>query len=380
MDSRKHICFTFAGDIHRDSRLRRITEALSPIYRVSVIALSDAPPAQPAGVDLISIPRTNASLRRALPTFWLNASRVAAGIRADVYFASDLYTLPAAARAAKAVSARLVYDSRELYTSIAALQGRSVTQRFWSLLERVYARRADLLFTVNASIADLLRGRGYRNVSVLRNVTDWKTTEDENVFRTLLNIPEHVVVLLSQGGLQKGRGAIPMLHAVAKVPDCALVFLGDGPMGPEVLRHARENGIEERVFLLPAVPSVELPRYTASADVGVCLIEALGESYRLSLPNKLFEYLAAGLPVLASDGPEISAVLQETGAGISVNPADAQALEEALRRLVHDRQLRARYATNAKRAAEQYTWDAEKRILLDAVRVLIGEELVKSKG
>jgi glycosyltransferase involved in cell wall biosynthesis len=371
MDARKHICFTFAGNISRDSRLRRFAETLALHYRVSVVALSDAESAPPAGVEVITLPRAHASLRRSLPSFWMHASRVAAELRADVYFASDLYTLPAAARAAKRNGARLVYDSRELYTSIAALQDRAMTQRFWSLLERVYARRADLLFTVNTSIADILRDRGYGRVAVVRNLPDWRSPAGGSVLRQLLEIPDTVLILLSQGGLQKGRGALPMLQAVANVADCALVFLGDGPLGPELLRHAQDIGIAHRVFVLPAVPSIELPRYTASADVGVCLIESLGESYRLSLPNKLFEYLAAGLPVLASDGPEISTVINETGAGITVDAMDGQAVTQALQLLVHDQQVRLRCAENAARAGKLYTWDAEKNTLLEALRLLM---------
>ncbi|MCZ7555420.1 MAG: glycosyltransferase [Bacteroidia bacterium] len=371
MDARKHICFTFAGDISRDSRLRRFASTLADAYRVSVIALSDAPSPHLQDIDVRNIPPGHSSLRRALPAFWFHAARMAEALRADLYVASDLYTLPAAARAAKAATAPLIYDSRELYTSIAALRGRALTQRFWSLIERVYAPRADTLLTVNTSIADILRGRGYGHVAVVRNVADWKAAGRENLLRSLLDIPENVVVLLSQGGLQKGRGALPMLRAVAQVSDCALVFLGDGPLASDVLQHARDKGMAERVFVLPAVPSVELQRYTVSADVGICLIEALGESYRLSLPNKLFEYLAAGLPVLASDGPEISAVIREAGAGISVNPANGQAVTQALQLLVHDRQLRGRCAENASIAAEHYTWENEKAVLLDAIRMLI---------
>lgn len=371
MDARKHICITFAGDVTRDSRLRRFATTLADAYRVSIIALSDAPSPHLQDIEIRNIRPGHSSLRRALPAFWYHAARIAEERRADLYVASDLYTLPAAARAAKAAAAPLLYDSRELYTAIAALRGRALTQRFWSLIERVYARRADMLLTVNTSIADLLRSRGYGRVSVVRNVTDWKTEGRENLLRAQLRIPEDVVVLLSQGGLQKGRGAMPMLRAVAEVSDCVLVFLGDGPLTHDVQQHAREKGIADRVFVLPAVPSVELPRYTASADVGICLIEALGESYRLSLPNKLFEYLAAGLPVLASDGPEISSVIREAGAGISVHPANGQAVKQALQLLVHDRQLRLRLAENAANAATQYTWEQEKTVLLDAIRMLI---------
>ncbi len=368
MDARKHICFTFAGDVSRDSRLRRFTEALSPKYRISIIALSDAAPVLPVGIDLISIPRAHASLRRSLPSFWLNASRIAAGLRADAYFASDLYTLPAAARAAKSNGARLVYDSRELYTSIAALQGRAVTQRFWSLLERAYARRVDVVCTVNNSIAEILRTRGYGEVAVIRNLPDWQAMEKTSRLRDVLGISHGKIIVLSQGGLQRGRGAFVALSAVARVPDCVLVFLGDGPLAASVLHAAKTHGVADRVFVHPAVPSADLHEWTASADIGLCLIEPLGESYRLSLPNKLFEYLAAGLPVLGSDFPEIGAVLRSTRAGIAVDPTQQSPVTEALRNLASDHLLRAQCRDNALAASVEYSWEKEKEVLMDVVK------------
>jgi glycosyltransferase involved in cell wall biosynthesis len=123
--------------------------------------------------------------------------------------------------------------------------------------------------------------------------------------------------------------------------------------------------------VLPSVPVRELPEWTASADIGLCLVEALGESYRLSLPNKLFEYLAAGLPVIASDLPEIARVLQDSRAGILVSPSSSEDVAAALRRLMTDSAFRNACRDNAWQASEHYAWANERHRLLDGLRVLL---------
>jgi len=118
--------------------------------------------------------------------------------------------------------------------------------------------------------------------------------------------------------------------------------------------------MDERVFMPGWVPLEELPLYTASADVGLCLIENLGYSYYLSLPNKLFQYIMAGVPVLASDFPEIGRIVRETGVGLPVDPSDPEDVADKARRLLEDGGLRRRCSENARRAAEVYNWEVEK--------------------
>jgi glycosyltransferase involved in cell wall biosynthesis len=371
MQTEKHICFTFAGDVSRDSRLSRFTSSLSALYRVTVIALSDAEVMSQPGVQLVNVPPAHPSLRRSLPLFWRRAAAMATDLAADMYIAADLYTLPASARAARRRAVPLVYDSRELYSSIAALQGRRTMQRFWALLERVYAKRAQLLLTVNESIADLLLQRGYDNVVVLRNLPDWRKPSRTQRLREVCGLPGHITILLSQGGLQQGRGAFTALEAVHALPDCALVFLGDGPLGPCIRARAAELDITHRVHVLPSVPARELAEWTASADIGLCLVEELGESYRLSLPNKLFEYLAAGLPIIASDLPEIAKVLRESRAGYLVRPSSSEDVATGLRRLTTDAAFRNACRDNANQASEKYTWALERDRLLQALDRLL---------
>ena len=380
MTRRPVICFTFVGDAARDSRLRRM--ALAAAERADVVVLQLAPAGgeyrsrlRGAGdvessVDVISIPMRG-GLRSSLPAFWRSGPAALRALDASLFIASDLYSLPVATRAAGRAGVPLLYDARELYSSVAALQGRSIVQSFWTRLERSRGRRARTVLTVNESIAGLLRSR-FPDVRVIRNVPDFPPPVVSDLLRTAAGIPPDRHVLLSQGGLQKGRGALPLITALRSLPDCHLVFLGDGPLGGDIAAAAAIEGVSDRVTCLPAVPSIELPGWTASADLGFCLIENLGRSYHLSLPNKLFEYIAAGVPVVGSDFPEIGALLRDTGAGIAVDPSDNELLVRAVRTLLDDRTRYERAVEACRDAAKQYHGDVEKGRFLALMDEVLG--------
>lgn len=351
------------NDDHTSEGGRAATgDARGRTRRKSAAAASDGVPARLKGktgeYDIIAIPM-HGSLRRALPRFWRQCVLALRQLEVDTCIAADLYSLPGAARGCRGRKARLIYDARELYSSIAALQGRGLMQRFWSVVERRCAARAQVVLTVNESIAAILRER-FTDVRVLRNVPDFTVPPSSRRLREQLGLDAHRRILLSQGGLQSGRGALPLVALMPELPDCDLVFLGDGPLHDEIVAAAVINGVSDRVHLISAVPSSELPHWTASAELGLCLIENLGRSYHLSLPNKLFEYLACGIPVIGSDFPEIGAVLRETGAGIAVDPTDRQLVVRAIRTLLDDTARYARAQDACRDAALRYHWTLEK--------------------
>ena len=121
--------------------------------------------------------------------------------------------------------------------------------------------------------------------------------------------------------------------------------------------------IEERVRFIPTVPLSELLHYTASADIGVQPIENTCLNHFSTDSNKLFEYVQAGLPVIASDLPEIRRVVNEHELGVLVPAGDSPALAAAINELVRDPAKRAKFSDNAKRAAEALSWEAQEHEL-----------------
>jgi len=370
-----HICFTFIGDIQYDSRLSKCTRTLlEKGYRVSaVIASEQSEKRESLGITLktIRIPQARSGKLRFL-SFYLKALLPTLRAGADCYFASDLYSLPLAYFAAKLCHARLVYDSRELYSSIAALRGRRVTQRFWSYIERKIIPRADVVFTVNDALAESISDHySIPKPVTLLNCPPKQTFQKTDRLRRLLSLPTGPKILLYQGGLQGGRGIHIMLSAMKRIPNAVLILMGNGNLKAEILEIIERANLQQKVFLLDAVPVHDLLEHTASADVGLCLIENYGESYYHSLPNKLFEYVAAGVPVVASNFPEIGRFVESNQVGLCINPENEDEIVAAIQRLVTDAELHKAFVVHCQETAGRYTWENESLKLLRAIDGLV---------
>ena len=282
----------------------------------------------------------------------------AMAVPARVYHASDLYTLPALAAAARRHGGSLVYDARERYPHVAATAGRPWVRRFWQSVEGRFVRRADTVFTVSDAIAaHMARDYGIAPPHVLPNVPVFQDVRPAGLLREKAGLPPEAFVVLHQGQMRKDRGCDLLVAAMRDVPEAALVFLGDGPHRPTLVALTERLGLTERVRFVDAVPPDALLPLTADADVGATLLEDTCLNHRFALPNKLFEYLMAGVPVLASDLPEIRRVVAGYDVGRLVDPAAPGALAEALRDVAADAEARARWRANAPRVFETFSWE-----------------------
>ncbi len=370
MNTSQHVCCILFGDIRFDSRSSKFLQTLmSAGYGTTAIMvpeLSDAPYPPGIGIESIRIPLSLPTKLRLLILYW-KALPVALRSHATIFLASELYSLPAAWCASVLTGARLVYDSRELYSAIAALHKRPITQRFWTWCERIFARRAGSIITVNESLARFL-GEIYtrHSIHIVRNIPFRQDVGDRTRIRKRLNISDEKKIVLYQGGLQDGRGIGILLSLAPHFPDAAFVFLGNGPLRQTIEESSRRF---PNIRLLDAVPMDELITYTAGADLGWCMIENFGLSYYYSLPNKLFEYIMAGVPVIGSAFPEIRKIIDTYDIGTAVDPDDRPALADSLRRFLTDDGVIVRYRENCRRASELLTWQNESGSLLKAFSI-----------
>lgn len=358
--------FALVGDVTGSSRALRQLRVLAEAG-VATTVLQTAPPRAPEAVDA-SVRVLEAS--GAGPRGFWNAHRAlrraALATPADLYLASDLYSLPALAAAATRHGGALVYDSRELYTALDSTHGRPLVGRVWGALEGRFIRRADAVLTVGDAIADRLAATyGVERPVVLYNAPEPVPTPDRTALARALSLPDDGrVVVLYQGLFREGRGLPALVEAAGRVEETRLVCIGEGALAEHLAAAAKTLG--DRLVVSPFVPPDRLAALTPGADLGACLIEPLTESLRLSLPNKLFEYLSAGVPVVASPLPEIRAVV-DRGVGLLADPADPDAVVDALRRSL-DPAARARWAENTHAALAPYTWTRGRhtfRLLLD---------------
>ena len=364
-----HICMVAFSDLRFDYRIFREATSLHQAgHRLSIV--STAFTTDPLvgwddfEVHLIPIDRSR-SLRMLYPFFWKEAGRRLAGIEADVYHVHDLDALGPGVRAAKRRDRPLVYDSHEFWIEQSSLVNRRIMRGFWSKLEKRLMRNVDRAIAVSQSIAHSLEQR-YRleHVAVLRNLPLYRPRLESDRIRQTLGIEGGRPIVLYQGGFLTENGLQEQIEAAKDFANAAFVLIGSGPCEAELKEQVRQNHLEDRVYFIDRVPFRELHSYTCSADIGLCLIKGTGKSFYYSLPNKLFEYMMAGLPVLASNFPEMQRVIDETSAGSTADPSNIDAIGQGVRALLADPERRQEQREAALRAARHFNWEQEAEILI----------------
>jgi glycosyltransferase involved in cell wall biosynthesis len=280
--------------------------------------------------------------------------------RADVYLAHDLPMLPVAVAAARANGARIAYDSHELY----AEQEFSAHERMrWIEIERRYINAADAVVTVNPSIAEELRRRyGLDKVTVVLNAeepADFPESPDR--LRQQLGLQACDRILLFQGGFSAGRNLETLVDAMTAIedPSIHLVFLGEGQIRNALQRRAAEAGTTDQIHFLDMVPQNELLSYSASADLGIIPYQSTCLNTYLCTPNKLFEFIAAGTPVLASDLPELRRLVANEGIGEVADLSTAQGIAAAVKGLFSEAIRLQQFREHVRQVRHQISWRVE---------------------
>lgn len=302
----------------------------------------------------------------------------AAGLGADVVHGMAYMGIPVALELGRATGAKVVYDARDIYLEAANLARLPRPARaLLARVERRWARRADRVLTVNRPYAEVMAARfGVPLPAIVMNCSYRWVPPDPPArrFHDRLGLDPATRVVLYQGGFSRERGIEQLLEAIGSVPEAVLVLLGYGPLQAELEARAADPATGGRVHVLPAVPPTELLDWVAAADVVAMPIQPSTLNHRLTTPNKLFEALAAGVPVVASDLPGMAGIVRDTGCGLLVDPTDPAAIAAALRGILDapeaDRRAWRERALAAAHAA--YSWERQVEVLLDEYTKLTG--------
>jgi glycosyltransferase involved in cell wall biosynthesis len=331
-----------------------------------------------AGVSgaFVDAPLRSSRLRRAGEVLARSANhlglfRAMVAIRPDVVHAHDVNTLPTAWAAARRAGARLVYDAHEISTD---REGYRELRGLIAWAEGRLMPLADATITTTAMRAKFFaRAYGVPRPLVLQNRPRFAELTRGTLIRDRLGLADAWPLVLYQGGLQPGRGLEDLVTAMPELPPCHLVLIGGGRLRGPLGAMVAGRGLGERVHFIPTVPLAELLAWTASADIGVQPIRNTCLNHLSTDSNKLFEYAMAGLPVVASDFPEIRRVVRENDIGLLFDPEAPGALAAALGRLVGDAALRARLAANARASARALSWEAQEAALVGLYERVLAE-------
>ena len=376
----RHIVMLVVSDLRIDPRVEREARALAAGgYKVTVLCPEPFDGAgKEYGLDWgpsVSIQFVHCSASSFLssrPGYYAETLyREAAMFSPFAYHAHDLNTAYAALAAAQLKGAHLVVDFHEWYSENVHWD---VDSSGWipypddwkadlRALEVRCLSESSAAITVCDSIADAMLEELGRRPHVVRNIPDLRAvpTLDYPSLKQQLNLPEESFVLLWQGGTGPTQLIEPIIQALAQAPDCTFVVRGPSLdlYGDGYMALAREFGVESQLVLLPAVPSRDVVAAARGADAGIWTLPALCRNFTYALPNKIFEYLAADLPVLVAHYPEAARLVSDHKVGLTFDPYDPGSIAASINRLVLDPVLKTSLGANAKIALGQMDADRE---------------------
>lgn len=291
--------------------------------------------------------------------------------KTDLFYANDLDTLPANYLASVIRRKPLIYDSHEYFTEVPEIQNKPLVKSIWKLAERMCIGRCAIVITVSGSIAELLQETyGLKKVFLVRNLPYEKVSIEPFSKAEIGVNPGQFLVVLQGAGINVDRGAEELVQAMKSVKNTTLLIVGDGDAVPFLKKMVRELDLEETVLFKPKMPFEKMMRHTAAADLGVSLDKNTNLNYRFSLPNKIFDYALAEVPVLASDLVEVKKLILEYEIGEILPVHSAEEIAKKLSAIEADRSKLGVYKQNTKKLIESLNWRTEYRPVLEKMETL----------
>jgi glycosyltransferase involved in cell wall biosynthesis len=288
--------------------------------------------------DSLSLERTYFTLRR---KFWFNRGPLfyaefnirlflyLMNAEVDLIFANDLDSLPACYLASRLRNKKLIFDAHELFPEVPELVHRPPIKAVWEKIEHLILPNLTHSLTVCRSISDYYKQKYNIQMTVVRNMPSYKSIPKN----TNLSTPKTIIY---QGALNKGRGLEMVLDAIPFVKNANLIIAGDGDIRSLLEKRVKSLKIEDRVLFLGKITGEKLLELTQSANIGLCLLENIGLNYYYSLPNRIFDYLHAGVPVLATNFPEIAAIVEAYKTGILIDHYEPAYLSEVINNMLEN--------------------------------------------
>lgn len=285
--------------------------------------------------------------------------------RADAFYANDTDTLPAVALASRLRRKPFVFDGHELFPDVPELVGKPLVRKVWTFFERRFIPHAALCITVNQSLADIYKSRYGVDFIVIRNLSA------NPVPLVSDNIPSSTTTdLIYQGAVNKGRCVKELIDAFEFLPTCRFIVAGSGDLLEHMKLYAASKPYSSRIVFTGRLRPDQLKTLTSRASLGFCLMENMGLNYYLSLPNRIADYAAAHIPVLANDFPEIRRVLQAHPIGSCIDEKviyDPRLLAESISQLLAEWHAIPLPERNSRfnSALDDMSWKNEQKKLID---------------
>jgi glycosyltransferase involved in cell wall biosynthesis len=284
---------------------------------------------------------------------------------AELLISNDLDTLLPNYLVHKLKNIPIVYDSHEYFTETPELVNRPKVQRIWKWIEKTIVPKLKSCITVNASIAGLLEKEYHVPYKIVRNIPRQREIADIPS-RKVLGLPEDKKIVLLQGsGINVQRGAEEAVEAMQYLDNVLLLVVGGGDVLPLLKKMVQELSLQNKVMFVSRQTPENLAGYTANADIGLTIDKDTNINYRFSLPNKLFDYIYAGVPVLATPLVELKNIIQQYEIGDFIDNHDPEHIAAKIKSMLQDETRLALFKKNTEKAASELNWENEKNTLTE---------------
>jgi glycosyltransferase involved in cell wall biosynthesis len=276
---------------------------------------------------------------------------------------------------------KLIYDAHEYFTGVPELVDRPWNRRVWKTLEKWIVPRLKFMITVNDSIGRLYKTEYGITPIIIRNVpfknnaniddkglkrSKIELEEWKKLTKKALKLPEDKALIILQGaGININRGAEEAVMAMHYTKGVILLIVGEGDVIDFLKALVRRLELEEKVCFIARQPYQMLYTYTAIAEFGISFDKDTNINYRYSLPNKLFDYINAGIPVMATPLPEIKKIIELYQCGTFIERHEPKHIADCFMRLLNDKEQLWVYRENAIKAAKQLDGEKELKVLFD---------------
>ena len=285
--------------------------------------------------------------------------------RANLLLSNDLDTVLPNYSISRLKGCKMIFDSHEYFTETPELVNRPRVQKVWKRIEGFVVPKLDEMITVCDSIADLFREKYGVKVHVIRNIPQRKALPPKGD-KTALGLPTNKHLLILQGsGINIQRGAEELVQAMTLLDDCFLMIIGGGDVLPVLKQMAEGQRITDRVRFLPRMPYQQMMAYTQLAELGFCLDKDTNLNYRFSLPNKLFDFIQAGVPIVASHLTEIEKIIRQYDIGTFIEGHEPKTIAATIKDSLSDKDRLAVWKQHLAVAAQDLCWENEELKLLE---------------
>ncbi|MGB4204307.1 MAG: glycosyltransferase [Bacteroidales bacterium] len=283
--------------------------------------------------------------------------------KANMLVSNDLDTLLPNYLIHKIKRIPLIYDTHEYFTGVPELMNRKNVRNFWKNIEKRIFPKLKHVITVNDNIAGLYKKEYGNEISVVRNIPE-RIENFNKLTKAELGLPEDKKIILFQGaGINIDRGAEEAVEAMQYIDNAVLIILGEGDVIDQLKVKVEDMGLNQKVKFIPRQNPEHLPAYTELADLGLTIDKDTNINYRYSLPNKLFEYIHAGVPVLASKLPEVKKIIDKYEIGGFIDNHEPEHIALKMKEMLDNKDLRDEWKLNLTKAASELNWENEQKKL-----------------